>query len=65
MRERWLPVEETMAHLIVNPEMIYKWTEGKKLLCHKMERLGKSLASIALDVDARDARQGCNRGRDK
>jgi excisionase family DNA binding protein len=45
MSERWLSVEDIAAHLGVNRDTIYKWTERKKMPGHKVGRLWKFLAS--------------------
>lgn len=45
MQDRWLSAEEIAAHLGVNPDTIYKWTERKKLPAHKIGRLWKSKAT--------------------
>ncbi|HOR72794.1 MAG TPA: helix-turn-helix domain-containing protein [Verrucomicrobiota bacterium] len=45
MQERWLSVDEIVAHLGVNPGTICKWIERKKLPAHKVWRLWKFLAS--------------------
>ncbi len=49
MSERWLSVEEIAAHLGVNPDIVYKRIERKKMPTHKMGRLWKFRAS---EVDA-------------
>ena len=30
-QERWLSVDEIAAHMGVNPDTVYKWTERRKL----------------------------------
>jgi excisionase family DNA binding protein len=52
--ECWLSVEETAAHLGVNPDTVDKWIERKRLPADKVGRLWKFKAT---EVDQR-VRQG-------
>jgi excisionase family DNA binding protein len=45
MQERWLSVNEILAHLGVNPDTIYKWITRKSMPAHKLGRLWKFLAT--------------------
>ncbi len=45
MPERWPSVAESVAHLGVNPDTIYKWITRKSMPVHKVGRLWKFLAS--------------------
>jgi excisionase family DNA binding protein len=62
MQERWLSVEELVAHVGVNPDTIYKRITRKMMPAQKAGRLWESLASevdrwvkadkAAVDVEA-------------
>jgi excisionase family DNA binding protein len=47
--ERWLSVDEIMAHLGVARDTIYRWIDGKGLPAHRVGRLWKFKVS---EVDA-------------
>lgn len=47
--ERWLSVDEIMAHLGVARDTIYRWIEAKGLPAHRLGKLWKFKAS---EVDA-------------
>jgi excisionase family DNA binding protein len=49
MPERWPSVAESVAHLGVNPDTIYKWITRKSMPAHKVGRRWKFKASAVAE----------------